>query len=54
MYRVEANRLLCKLAELNFRFNELEDELKDGCITLKVRTYFSASLLCSMWYACSN
>ena len=29
-----------KVGELRFRFTELEDELKDGYITLKVRLFF--------------
>jgi len=31
-----------KVGELRFRFTELEDELKDGYITLKVRLFFFA------------
>jgi len=33
------------IAKLCFRFTELDDELKDGCITLKVRVQFFSYIL---------
>ena len=40
-----------KCVEFDFRFTELDDELKDGCITLKVRMYF---LLVFLYAVCRD
>jgi len=41
--KVKDTSIMCMcntFAEFYFRFTELEDELKDGCITLKVSLHF--------------